>query len=75
MKQKIVRTDAKIGMLEGHLGDLSRLAEVVTVYDYDEENLARQVVDADIRGHCDCCSTCCPGKNFPWSELRRRIRR
>ncbi len=48
MKQKIVRTDAKIGMLEGHLCDLSRLAEVVTVDDCDEENLARQVVDADI---------------------------
>lgn len=48
MKQKIVRTDAKIGMLEGHLGDLSRLAQVVTVDDCDEENLARQVADADI---------------------------
>ena len=28
---------------------------------------------ADIRGHCDCCSTCCPGKNFPWAQFRRRI--
>jgi hypothetical protein len=28
---------------------------------------------ADIKGHCDCCSTCCPGKNFPWDEVRRRL--
>lgn len=31
------------------------------------------IEDADIMGHCDCCSTCCPGRNFPWAEFRRRI--
>lgn len=32
------------------------------------------IAGADIQGHCDCCPTACPGKNFPWEELRRRIR-
>ena len=27
----------------------------------------------NVHGHCDCCSTDCPGKNFPWAELRERI--
>lgn len=31
------------------------------------------IQDANIHGHCDCCSTCCPGKNFPWAQFRRRI--
>jgi hypothetical protein len=30
---------------------------------------------AAIQGHCDCCATACPGKNFPWSELRSRLSR
>ncbi len=29
---------------------------------------------SDVHGHCDCCSTECPGKNFPWAELKRRAR-
>jgi D-3-phosphoglycerate dehydrogenase len=48
MKQKIVRTDPKMRILEGHLGDLSRLAQIVTVDERDEETLTQQVVDADI---------------------------
>ena len=24
-------------------------------------------------GHADCKPTKCPGKNFPWGELRRRL--
>ena len=32
-----------------------------------------RIDDADIIGHCDACSTCCPGRNFPWAEFRRRI--
>ena len=31
------------------------------------------IADDHIMGHCDACSTCCPGKNFPWAEFRRRI--
>ncbi len=27
-----------------------------------------------VLGHCDCCPTCCPGKNFPWDEYRKRIK-
>lgn len=27
----------------------------------------------DVHGHCHCCSTDCPGKNFPWAELKRRV--
>jgi len=48
MKQKIARTDSKLRILEGHLGDLSRLAQIVTVDEHDEETLTQQVVDADI---------------------------
>ncbi len=29
---------------------------------------------ANVRGHCHCKATCCPGKNFPWGELRSRLR-
>jgi hypothetical protein len=29
---------------------------------------------ANVRGHCHCGATCCPGKNFPWTELRSRLR-
>jgi hypothetical protein len=25
-------------------------------------------------GHCDCKPTACPGKHFPWAELRARLR-
>ena len=48
MKQKIVRTDPNMRIIEDHLADLSRLAQVVTVDGYDEEALMREVVDADI---------------------------
>lgn len=27
-----------------------------------------------VRGHCHCSATCCPGKNFPWTELRSGLR-
>jgi hypothetical protein len=27
----------------------------------------------NIHGHCDCCTTDCPGKNFPWATLKRRV--
>lgn len=48
MKQKIVRTEPKLRILEDYLNDLGRLAQVVTVDERDEETLVRQVVDADI---------------------------
>lgn len=32
------------------------------------------IPSASVRGHCDCKPTCCPGKNFPWAELRARLR-
>lgn len=48
MKQKIVRTDPNLLIIEDHLNDLSRLAQVVTVDGHDEEALMREVVDADI---------------------------
>jgi D-3-phosphoglycerate dehydrogenase len=48
MKQKIVRTDPDMRILEGSLSDLQRLAQVVTVDGHNEETLARQVADADI---------------------------
>ena len=28
---------------------------------------------ADVVGHCDCKATACPGKYFPWAELRQRL--
>lgn len=28
----------------------------------------------DVVGHCDCKATACPGKFFPWAELRERLR-
>ena len=28
----------------------------------------------NVRGHCDCCPTCCPGRYFPWTTFRQRIR-
>lgn len=31
-------------------------------------------VDAVV-GHCDVGRTCCPGRNFPWAELRQRLAR
>jgi N-acetyl-anhydromuramyl-L-alanine amidase AmpD len=27
-----------------------------------------------VRGHCHCKPTCCPGKNFPWAELKAGLR-
>lgn len=27
----------------------------------------------DVQGHKDVMSTACPGKNFPWAELRKRL--
>ena len=33
------------------------------------------IAASDIQGHCDCCDTACPGKNFPWAKLRARIGR
>jgi hypothetical protein len=27
----------------------------------------------DVKGHCDCKPTACPGKHFPWAELRARL--
>jgi hypothetical protein len=27
----------------------------------------------DLRGHSDCKPTACPGRNFPWSDLRARL--
>ncbi|MDJ0521082.1 MAG: N-acetylmuramoyl-L-alanine amidase [Planctomycetota bacterium] len=36
---------------------------------------ARYDIDiGNVKGHCHCCVTDCPGKNFPWAELRRRLR-
>ena len=32
------------------------------------------IAESDVHGHCECCSTACPGRNFPWDEVRRRIR-
>ncbi len=32
------------------------------------------IQDADLHGHCDCCTTRCPGRYFPWDEVRRRTR-
>lgn len=32
------------------------------------------VADANLHGHCDCCATRCPGRYFPWDEVRRRTR-
>jgi hypothetical protein len=39
--------------------------------------MARYGIPQDqVLGHCNCgCSTHCPGENFPWSELRRRLPR
>jgi hypothetical protein len=31
------------------------------------------IVDANIHGHRDCCSTRCPGRYFPWKEFLSRI--
>ena len=27
----------------------------------------------DVVGHCDCKATACPGRHFPWAELRERL--
>jgi hypothetical protein len=27
----------------------------------------------NVRGHCDCKPTACPGRHFPWAELRSRL--
>ena len=32
------------------------------------------IAPAGVRGHCHCKPTCCPGKNFPWGELRSKLR-
>ena len=32
------------------------------------------IQDCDIHGHRDCCATQCPGRHFPWDELRSRVR-
>jgi hypothetical protein len=29
---------------------------------------------ANLRGHCHCKPTCCPGRNFPWAEVRAGLR-
>ena len=31
------------------------------------------VAAGDVVGHCDCKATACPGKYFPWAELRERL--
>ena len=36
--------------------------------------MARYRISADeVMGHCDCKATACPGKHFPWAELRQRL--
>jgi N-acetylmuramoyl-L-alanine amidase len=27
----------------------------------------------NVRGHCDCKPTACPGRHFPWADLRARL--
>ena len=27
----------------------------------------------NVMGHCDCKATACPGRHFPWAELRQRL--
>lgn len=29
---------------------------------------------SNVQGHGECKATCCPGRNFPWGELRARLR-
>jgi N-acetyl-anhydromuramyl-L-alanine amidase AmpD len=31
------------------------------------------IPEANVQGHCDCCKTNCPGRNFPWADFRRRL--
>jgi len=33
-----------------------------------------RITDANLHGHCECCTTRCPGQFFPWREVRRRTR-
>jgi hypothetical protein len=33
-----------------------------------------RIQDANLHGHCECCVTRCPGRYFPWNEVRRRVR-
>ena len=32
-----------------------------------------RISTGNVQGHCDCCQTCCPGRNFPWARFRRRL--
>lgn len=32
------------------------------------------IPEANVQGHCACKATCCPGRNFPWTELRAKLR-
>jgi hypothetical protein len=50
---------------EAQMGALIRLTRwLMERYDVPAE---------DVVGHCDCCSTCCPGRYFPWQEFRRGL--
>lgn len=33
-----------------------------------------RIQDSDVQGHSDCSATQCPGRYFPWDELRARTR-
>jgi N-acetyl-anhydromuramyl-L-alanine amidase AmpD len=38
--------------------------------------MARYGIPASaVIGHCDCKPTACPGRNFPWAELRAALQR
>lgn len=50
---------------EAQMGALIRLTRwLMERYDIPAE---------DVRGHRDCCPTCCPGRYFPWAEFRRGL--
>ncbi|MHC5011772.1 MAG: peptidoglycan recognition protein family protein [Planctomycetota bacterium] len=47
------------------MDSLARLCRwLMTTYD---------VSPSDLVGHCDCKPTACPGRYFPWEDLRRRL--
>jgi N-acetyl-anhydromuramyl-L-alanine amidase AmpD len=82
------RPEGKIGAHSGSAGNVDSIGIVLTGNFQYERPTAAQIEslvwlitqyleprygNLDVIGHKDVMATACPGKNFPWEELRERL--